>query len=385
VIKRQSISKSFTSPITKVVVAMFLWNIFIGILSYLKGFDLQNVLRQLSRESLMFIAILVPQIEDIDIKKEHFFKYLSILCVILVMFIMWRLGVTHEVQLTSSGTLRGISGNAVPIFMIPMCCILFYSNYRSKHKLFSCAIIALLTIGIISAGHRSGLVALLFIIVMRYFFSEHYKLDILFVPSFAVALLMTAMLILPMIHITAGKSFLGDLVLRFNDTFNFENSTTQERLSKWKYSVEIMKESPLLGLGRFPVYTLSLGESNTNLESFVELNRPVHNIFAKKLLHEGLWGLSIISIFFYIIFKQLKKISPLDKRYARFLLVYILSFTLFSMFNTTFSNASGRTCFFIMIGFLNAEVLKNLLLTGNHKCYVIPATTSWTKKAATTS
>ena len=363
VIKKQSISKSFTSPITKVVVAMFFWYIFIGILSYLKGYNLQNVLRKLATESLMFIAILIPQIEGIDTKKECFFKFAVILGVILVFFALWKYGVSHEIQVTSTGTVRTLLGNAVVMFMFPICYILFCSNYWRKHRLLSWIIIVLLAIGINLTGHRSGWVVMLFIIVMYFWWDDFNLVDYLWVPLWGIVLLMTVMFILPKYKMIPGESFAGDLFLRLNDTINLENKTTQERLSKWMYSYEIMKERPLLGLGRFPVYTAYLDEKegNMNLESFEELNRAAHNMFANKLIHQGLLGLSIIIIFFYVILRQIEKASSLDSRYARFLKAYILSFILFSFFNTSFTNPIGRVFFFIPLGFLNAEILKDSL------------------------
>lgn len=376
VVRRYPVSKLFASPVTKVVIAVFFWNIFIGLLSYLKGFNLQNVLRNLSTASLMFIAILIPQIEDIDIKKERFFQFGIILGVIVVSFALWRYGISHEVQHTSSGTIRTLQANAVVIFMLPVCYILFYSNYWRSHRTLSLSIIVLLAIGIHFTGHRSGLVVLLFVLIMWFFWGYFKKLDYLWLPLWSAALLMTVILILPMYKMVPGQSLFGDLVIRADDTFNLENSTTQDRLSIWKYSVEIIKENPLLGLGRFPVYTAHMDEeSNFNLRSFAELERGAHNIFFHKLIHEGLLGLSVIIIFFYVILKQFRKASFLDERYARFLKVYMLSFILFCMFNTSFTNSIGRIFFFIPLGFLNAEILKDSLSTGKlrHSLAPIPS------------
>jgi hypothetical protein len=127
-----------------------------------------------------------------------------------------------------------------------------------------------------------------------------------------------------------------------------------------------MKENPLLGLGRFPVHTAYLEESNINLESFQELDKAVHNMLANKLLHEGLIGFFIIILFIYIILKHPINVSHLDRDFYKFIKVYILSFLIYSMFNTSFS-AFERIFLFISLGLLNTNILKNSRLTIKNK------------------
>lgn len=356
--KRQPEVRLFTSPITKVIVAVFIWDIFIGILSYLKGFHLENVLRHLASESIMFIAILMPQIEDIDIKKERFFTFGIIIGIVFTFFAIWRYFVSHEFETTSSGTLRTLLGNDVVILLFAICYILFYSDYFRKHKMLSVCGVSLLCIGISFTGHRSGWIAFFFVLVMWYFYNKN-KMKTWWIPVWGFALLLTFLLTLPTFSLVPGQSMVGDMGIRFRDTFDLENRTTQERLSKWKYSFEINKEHPLLGLGRFSVQTLAIDGSNPHLlKRFPELNRSVHNIFVDKLLHEGLLGLAVIIIFFYVILKQFKKSLFINHRYKQFLKVYILAFILFSMFNTSFTSPLERVFIFFALGFLNVEIIK---------------------------
>jgi len=343
--KRQPGNRLFASPITKVIVLVFIWDIFIGILSFLKGFNLANVLRYLSMDSVMFIAILIPQIEDINIKKERFFKFGIIIGVVFTFFGIWRYFVSYAIEATSSGTARTLLGNDVVIILFPICYILFYSDFFRKHKMLSLGTISLLSIGINFAGHRSGWLALIFVLIMWYFYSE-YKMKISWIPSVGIALLLTFILILPTHRIIPGRSMVGDFVVRISDTINLEDENTQERLAKWKYSFEIFKKRPLLGLGRYPVQTLS-----------------TDNIFARKLLHQGILGLTVLVILFYVIFKQFKNSSFKNHRYKRFLRVYILAFILFSTFNTSFSDPLSRVFFFFSLGFLNTEIVIGSLST----------------------
>jgi O-antigen ligase len=163
---------------------------------------------------------------------------------------------------------------------------------------------------------------------------------------------------IPLIYeITPGKSLAGDFIIRFNDTVNLENKTTNNRLNRWSYSAEVLKKNPFLGLGRFPVKTAHLEKGeNINLKYFTDLERGAHNVFIGKLIHEGLLGLGIIIFFFWFIINKFKKINFTNKMYGSFLKIYLVSFILFSMFNTSYTNSEGRIFFFIILGFLNTEI-----------------------------
>jgi peptidoglycan/LPS O-acetylase OafA/YrhL len=43
-------------------------------------------------------------------------------------------------------------------------------------------------------------------------------------------------------------------------------------------------------------------------------------------------------------------------------MAYLFAHLLFSLFNTSFSDFTGRTCFFAILGFLNAESIKTTIL-----------------------
>lgn len=360
IFKRHLLGKLMASRISKLVVALFLWSLFIGFLSYGKGFELQNVMRKISGEALMFMAILIPTIPDADLKKERFFRYSIFLGLLLVGFSLWKYFVSHDVEITSSGTIRTLLGNTVVIFMLPICYILFYSRHYQQHKLAAYTVIGLLTIGIALTGHRSGMITLAFVILM-YLMANNFKIqNYLWFTSASLTVLILVVLIGTMFRIQAGQSLLGDMVLRTSDTFNLENETTVERLSNWQYSLEILKRQPFLGLGHFPVHADSEADnSHLKLESsFTDFNKITHNMFAEQIANTGLLGLSLMLIFIYGVFRQLQNIYALDHEYADFLKVYILSFLVFSQFNTSFSDLLGKTFLFIMLGFLNVQKLK---------------------------
>ena len=369
--KTQDFRILITGPISKMIFTMFAWEVIIGILSYQKGFNLQNVLRQLANEALMFLSVFIPQIKDIDFQKEYFYKFISILGLVLVFSCLWRYFITHEVGLTSSGTLRVIAGNSVLFFMASICYILFCNNRLQVHKFSSYILLVLMIIGVIFAGHRSGFIALFFIFCLWYLKSGHPKIDYMFIPLWAGAFFIIALFILSTTHIVAGKSFLGDAALRLKDTFDLENRTTTDRLDMWIYSLDVVREKPLIGVGSFPVSLMSTADEGESLPgSQTGLNMPLHNLFVDKLIHEGIIGLGLLIIFFYIIYKQIRIISIANRAYGNFFMAYLFAHLLFSLFNTSFSDFTGRTYFFIILGLLNIESLKMSCLYGQKETHL---------------
>lgn len=358
-LKKQNNRANIVGPLGVMILVLFFWEVFIGFLSYSKGFYWQSILRRLSNEFLMFISLVVPMIEDIENRKDHFFNYVSVLCVFLLALTFWRYGIGSDIQFTSSGTLRAVTGNSVIIFMLALCYALFQKVYYEEYRLKNCVLIVVCVAGIILAGHRSGLLVLLFAMVMRCIYSVRFDVRRLFVPLWAVSFVLIFLLALPHFKIQPGESLAGDLIVRFNDTFDLENQTTKARLDIWGYSFEMLKESPLIGFGSFPSSTQSDEDGSDSTGVIVgDFEIPPHNMFVNKFIYEGFLGLGIVCLFLYVVMLQLKKIKKADLRYHNFLFVYLCSFVIFSVFNTTFTNITGKTYFFIMVGFLYVEALK---------------------------
>lgn len=360
--KTNSTKIIFSSPITISVILLFFWNLFMGLLSYQKGYKLQNVLRWVSIEAFMIIVIITPFIKNINIKKHQFFNYTILLGVTLSIFAIIRYTITDQLEITSSGTVRTLLGNTVVLFILPLCYVLFYSSYWHKHKISSLCIVFLLFIGIHFTGHRSGYIVFLFILMMYILTLVVNNIKYFWIPFLCAALFFFLILIGLYVDSGPGKSPISDMFLRASDTLNLENETTLDRLAKWKISYKIMREKPILGLARLPVFTDTVYEYNqSHLKSFDELDRAPHNIFFNKMIHEGLLGTTILIIFFFVIFKQFAKIISTERSYAKFSKYYLLAFLIFSFFNTPFSDSQGKIYFFIFLAFLNSEILKESL------------------------
>lgn len=343
-----------TDNIAKAVFAIFIWEAFIGILSYSKGFALQNILRQLANEAIGFVAIVVL-LAGSGKKRDVFFKALLLNGLVLVAFAAVRYFVTNEVELTSSGTIRTIHGKSVLVLLLPICYLLYHKRKIFNSSALTIICLLILVSGIGFAGHRSGWIALLFVLSGYVAVNRRRMMAYLWAPMLCLCVVLTVVLILPPSKVSGGKSLVSDSVLRIYDTFDPKNATTQERVSKWMQSLEVLAEKPLLGLGRYPVYTQFIDESNLKLEKFDELNLATHNLFMTKIIHEGLLGFLVLAGFFFYVFRKTKLTDSSNTHY-RFLRYYLYAFVIFSLFNETFSEPSIKGYFFFALGFLNATV-----------------------------
>jgi O-Antigen ligase len=356
----------YASPITKIVIFLLIWEFIIGIISYIKGFELQNVLRSLSVDSLMIISIFIPFIKKFDISKELFFKYTIFLGYLLFFLAFWRFAVTKEYELTSSMTRRTILGNTVVIFLFPLCYTLFYKKNYKKNIFISFTTVLLLFLGINFSGHRSGYLAFLFVIGIWMSKKNYFNKDLIWIPIIGFVSLFFLFILLPLNlnnlnQINHKQNFFNDILIRYLDTFNLENKTTVERISKWQYSIEIAKNRPLFGLARIPYYTGVVSDKdNKVMNNFSELDRAPHNIIFNKVIHQGIVGLIIFALFILVIIIQINRISFYNPNFELFLKSYVYSFILFSMFNTTLSNPVGLTYFSITLGLLNYLIINNI-------------------------
>lgn len=358
----------FSSPITKIVFFFFLWNLFIGILSYIKGYQPQNVIRILSPEFTAVIVIFLPLIKNIEAKKESFLNYCVVLGVILAIFGTIRYFVTNEIELTSSGTLRTLLDYTINIFIFPICYILFYGKFWQKNYLLGFFAFLLLGLGINLTGHRSGWLVLFFVIALFFLSPSFNKRQYIWIPFFSVGTILSIILFAPYITQSPGNSFFSDILIRVSDTFDWNNKTTVERLDKWSLCLEIVKEKPILGLGRLPFQAHGIdlnvratnrseAMSNMHLRFFSEFDKDAHNLIATRVAHQGISGLIALLAFFYFIFQKITIFQPNDYNYAFFMKSYILAFILMSMFNPTFNSISCKVYFYSILGFLNHAIL----------------------------
>lgn len=356
---RASLQQITSSPLTRYMFFLFLWSLLVGLLSYLQGFTAQNILRKLSVECLVFIAVLVPLMGGRKRWFNSVFKFTVFLAVIVVAFGLVRYFITGEVEVTSSGTGRSLLGNVVVLLMFPVCYVLFNSRFWQKSRLLSFCFILAVSVGIHLTGHRSGYIVLLIVAGFYFIRTAGRQIESLWVPLTFACTLLIVCIYANSVSLSPGNSMLGDAIIRAEDTFNLENSTTMERLDKWALSIQVLKQNPLLGLGHYPVHTDDVDPvNNQHLLDFDELNKATHNMFFEKIVNEGLLGFFVVVGLLVVVFRQVRSVYVEDEHLGTMLFVYFLVFFVFSLFNTSFSASAGKIYLFFAIGVLNKVIIE---------------------------
>lgn len=353
--------------LSTMVIILIAWEIFIGCLSYRQGFEAQNVLRRLSTEALLLLIIYIPHIPDIMLKEERILKYIIVIAVLLVCFGLVKYAITNETELTSSDTIRSLSANSVIILMFAICYTLFRDRYQGNHISGTLILLAFLSFGIMLSGFRSGMLVLLLAIIMFGLSITYQRLELMWVPLLLLFIIGSVLWAPFVTRLDPGTSFLGGVVYRFYDTFDTENKTTKDRLTKWKFSFQVLREKPLIGLGRFPVHTDAVRDwgGNPHLMKFDELNRATHNLVMEKTVHEGLIGVTLMLGFLVMLIYKTYGFSLKDFKCLLILRYYFICLLVFSMFETGLTNATGKVYFAVAAGLLNAHILhKNQMIDG---------------------
>ena len=355
---RSLLDATLASPVTKIVFALFIWNLFIGFLSYSKGFKIQNVVRGISPEYSILLVILLPLLNDVEGKKHRFYSYCVFLALLLALFAVLRYYVTNQFIYTSSFTKRTLLDYTIPIFILPLCYVLFYGEAWRRRNILYWTVIFACILGVSLSAFRSGWLTLFFALGYYFLSPSFDRSRYLWIPLLSIAFCFSILFLFPILEKHLKSSIFGEAIVRIAATTQMENKTTQERLDKWAFSWEVMKSEPLLGLGRIPLGSTTVDmRTNRHLKDFSEFNRKAHNLFASKIAHEGILGLTILLLFFYFLYREIAKLKQIDRNYAHFILCYMLSYLLLCMFNPTFNHSPCKNIYFAMIGFFNADLI----------------------------
>ena len=167
------------------------------------------------------------------------------------------------------------------------------------------------------------------------------KQKIILTSSIIVILLIGIILLfsVPMIWETIDKLFLR------TDTI----STGSGRTIVWKNGINITKNNPILGVGRFTGVSLNTNQYNSPLTQF-------HSIYIETLVSYGILGLaSLVYLFITIIKKVLNsKIQTIEKK---IMLSSIIVFLVLSCFETTCRFAAGYVDTIYMIFFFTIPLI----------------------------
>ncbi|MCX6232546.1 MAG: O-antigen ligase family protein [Bacteroidetes bacterium] len=135
--------------------------------------------------------------------------------------------------------------------------------------------------------------------------------------------------------------------------------SSQHRVELWKRSIEITKESPLIGkgLGMWRIEVLKYGNRNLKSEDNITFYQRPHNDFLWILSEQGIIGLLfylslLVLICFYLI-KIIKSVSSNKERNFYYLMFYLLTgYTIFSFFSFPRERIEHNLFLGIILGFI---------------------------------
>lgn len=124
---------------------------------------------------------------------------------------------------------------------------------------------------------------------------------------------------------------------------------TAGRMKIWKNGIDILKNNPVIGVGRFQAIYLN----NTVYKSLLD---QFHNIYIETLVSYGIIGLTGLG---YLIIRNIKKVknSAIDKVTKRLMLSSIIVFLVISFFETTCRFAIGYVDTINMIYFFTIPLI----------------------------
>lgn len=350
IFKTDKFKEAITTPISIAILVVLIWDIIIGYIYYHYNIPIKNILRIFSGKLLMLLPILIPLINRFDERKEKLIRYIFIVSMVMVFVGIWRF-LLGEIQITSSGTPRSLRGFDVFIFLFGTLYIVFYKKEILNSKNIAYLALFLLFIGIHLAGHRSGYIVFFLGLAASDMIlkSPLAKLSVFFIVVSAFFAISSGFLLS---STKAGDSLMGDFLVRFKDTYNVENTTTQDRLDMWTDAIEISKKSPLFGKITVYKYRAQMNESE---DHFVE---APHNVFIDKIINEGYLGLIVLIGLIITIVWQANQIRDQDNDYIMFLMAFFILCIVFSFFNQTYVRRIPRGILFLGIGLINVEYVQ---------------------------
>ncbi|MFZ4413565.1 MAG: O-antigen ligase family protein [Bacteroidales bacterium] len=138
--------------------------------------------------------------------------------------------------------------------------------------------------------------------------------------------------------------------------------SSQHRIELWKRSIDITRESPILGkgLGTWRIEVLKYGNRNLKSEDNITFYQRPHNDFLWILSEQGIIGLAfylaIIAFAFYYLIQILRTSSSSNEKVFFYLLFYLLmGYQIFSFFSFPRERIEHNLILGIILAFIVAK------------------------------
>jgi hypothetical protein len=297
---------------------------------------LKNMPRLIFMVIPCFYFFVLPTFKDSNIP----IKWINISSVVLLLIIFINFTIIGNVSHTDEGTLRLATGEVAVIFVFTLVTTMGYFSGGKTNLIF--VIVALL--GIISANHKSGYlaVALIGFINMFNIKIKNQKLQKLAI-SFAVLMIVA----IPLSQTEKFSKLLDTFLISVSESTNFKSKAVLEREARWELAWECFEANPING---------TMLHDKHYLYHFADDHTP-HNFVYSILASQGIAGFGMIILIlltsFWIVFKN--RGDKITWQMALLIMFYLF----FAYANVVFFN---EVCYFMLVFCIAMILHRNKLL-----------------------
>mgnify|MGYP001617628467 CR=1 FL=1 len=245
------------------------------------------------------------------------------------------------------------------IIVLPLSIAFAFMSHQKLHRIIFLLSIALIFISILFTKTRGAWVSMALGTAFFFYIARH---DIkIRKKGMVLALLLFAVFTITIVRLNEGER--SSLAERFKSIFNLEESSNKHRILMWRSSLDMIKDSPWIGIGigtfemNYPAYQgpyLRLkGYSN-----YTGSTIHAHNEYIETAAEMGILGIGSLIWFIIAIFKYGFRLLGNRGKEERLLIVALLSgiaTTLFyGLFSFPFHMPTTSMLFWFFIGILGS-------------------------------
>ncbi len=245
------------------------------------------------------------------------------------------------------------------IIVLPLSIAFAFMSHQKLYRIIFLLSIALIFISILFTKTRGAWVSMALGTAFFFYIARH---DITIRKKrMVLALLLFAVFTIAIVRLGEGEK--SSFAERFKSIFNLEESSNKHRILMWRSSLDMIKDSPWIGIGigtfeiNYPAYQgkyLRLKEYSNYTGSTIH----AHNEYIETAAETGILGIGSLIWFIIAIFKYGFSLLKNREREERLLIIAILSCiatTLFyGLFSFPFHMPTSSMLFWFFIGILGS-------------------------------
>ncbi|QQS35536.1 MAG: O-antigen ligase family protein [Ignavibacteriales bacterium] len=297
---------------------------------------LKNLPRQIFMVIPLFYFFVLPTFKDSTIP----IKWINISAVFLLVIIFINFTILGDVSHTDEGTLRLATGEVAVIFTFTLATSLgYFSGFKTNLILVGTALL-----GIISANHKSGYLAVALIGFVNIF---NVKIKNQKFQKLAVSFAVLMLIAIPLSQTEKFSKLLDTFLISLSASTDFESEAVRLRKERWELAWQCFEANPVNG---------TMLHDKHYLYSFADDHTP-HNFVYSILASQGAVGFGMIVLIlastFWIVAKN--RADKITWQMGLLIMFYLL----FAYANVVFFN---EVCYFMLVFSIAMILHRNKLL-----------------------